>query len=706
MVVMKIQQLKSFFLISILVLWQAFVFAQHTPNCGQAQVMDKWFQQHPEAKGKLIQSYTELNAHGGEATSTRSGKMYTIPVVFHVLHLGGPENISEAQIQSQVDILNRDYQKRNADTTDVVAAFKNNIANVGFEFKLAKIDPDGKCTNGIVRHYTSKTNWDAYFIPDFTFSWPTDRYLNIYVTKTINVAPAYTFLPGTGIPDYADAIVCIHNVCGSIGTSNVSNSRAVTHEVAHWFGIPHIWGVSNLPGVACGDDFVDDTPITKGFTICNTAGSNVCNPAIFENVQNYMDYAPCKIMFTNGQAARMRQIIESGINNRNRLVSAVNLKATGVLEESPCITRANFFSKNDIACQGSMVNFVSLSKFGGQQGNLSWKFEGGSPSTASDSLVTVTYTDTGTFNISLIASGVNGTDTLVGKIRIVDGAKGQKLPYIVDFEEDILSSKVSSYNQQEDFVAWQHNKQVGANGTGKSVYLNGIEQTNTYGNRDFLYTNFLDCSNTTNLKLSYYYAYAKKVQSQSDTFRIEFSLDCGATWRQISGVPSMTAMANATGGITEDVFAPSTTQWQKTNIPSAFLSQLNYKPSVQLRFLFRSDYNVDGSNNLYLDEINLTGDINTSNSDLRFEHLLSIIPNPTSGATRLELLADQATPTAVNLFDLTGRWLSKILPSEVTNEKAIFNLNEDQSIRPGMYLVKVDIAGYATLVEKLIILQH
>jgi hypothetical protein len=215
----------------------------------------------------------------------------------------------------------------------------------------------------------------------------------------------------------------------------------------------------------------------------------------------------------------------------------------------------------------------------------------------------------------------------------------------------------------------------------------------------------LDCSNTTNLKLSYYYAYAKKYQSQADSFRIEYSLDCGVTWRQILGVPSMTAMANASGGVTEDLFVPTATQWQKTNIPSAFLSQLNNKPSVQLRFLFRSDYNVDGSNNLYLDEINLTGDINTSSSDLTAPPLVTIIPNPANGASRLELDGVETTTATVNLYDLAGRWLTKIRPSEEIVGKSSYILNEDLSLQSGLYLVKVDIAGHPTFVEKLMIMR-
>lgn len=116
-------------------------------------------------------------------------------MVFHILHLGGPENISDEQIYDQVRILNRDYQKLNADTAQVVSAFKDKIANVGFKFVLAGIDPEGNCTNGITRHFTSKTFWNADSLQDFTYTWPPEKYLNFYIVKSINIAPAYTFYP-------------------------------------------------------------------------------------------------------------------------------------------------------------------------------------------------------------------------------------------------------------------------------------------------------------------------------------------------------------------------------------------------------------------------------------------------------------------------------------------------------------------------------
>src|SRR5690606_23662564 len=122
---------------------------------------------------------------------------FTIPVVFHILHTGGTENISDDQVKDAVRILTEDFNKLNPDTSDVVAAFKNKIGNPEVTFVLATKDPQGNCTNGIVRHWDALTDWKSNF-SSYKYSWPRDRYLNIYVVKSIGGGAAgYTYLPGS-----------------------------------------------------------------------------------------------------------------------------------------------------------------------------------------------------------------------------------------------------------------------------------------------------------------------------------------------------------------------------------------------------------------------------------------------------------------------------------------------------------------------------
>jgi PKD repeat protein len=680
-------------------------YSQNPEPCGQALVTNAWFEKHPESKAAYDAIQAQKAALENKAKRVSSAPAYTIPLVFHIIHLGGIENISDAQVIDQVAILNRDYQKQNADTAVIVPAYTNNIANVGFAFKLATIDPDGNCTNGIVRHYNTKTNWDANNLNDFIFSWPTDRYLNIYVVKTMNInATAYAFLPGIGIPANADVIVAMHNMVGSMGTASVANSRVLTHEVAHWFDIQHIWGSSNSPGVACGDDLVNDTPITKGFSSCNTAGSNVCDPNIHENVQNYMDYSPCKIMFTNGQASRMYATIASNINNRGNVPDPANLVATGVIGSSPCTTLADFYSTKNTTCAGNTFTFTSLSQFGSTPGTLQWTFAGGTPSSSSGPVQVVSYASPGIYPVSLTATGANGTDTETKNayVTVINGSGGIAVPLSYDFEAGTLPANLTVTNEQADTIFWKQHPTLGANSTGKCIYLHNFPDSTNYGNRDYFETPYFDFTNTSGISLSYYYAYAKRYTTQADSFKVQYSFDCGGSWVNIVGIPNMNTMAANTGGTLTTAFVPTPAQWKQVTIPSALLNALANKPSVKFRYAFKSDYYVNGSNNIYIDQINITGNIATSVSEFEKGLQLLVYPNPTNASTALELRSPSNSQMELQLCDVTGR----IVKQEHFNlqEGAPFSyvVNKEEILAPGIYFINLSIEGQK-ITKKLVV---
>ena len=241
-------------------------------NCGTTQATQKLYEQHPELVAAQAAYDAEIaqliaNAKSEQRSSTT---VYTIPIVFHIIHQNGTENISDAQIFDQVAILNRDYRKLNADTATVVDAMKPLIADSYVEFRLAQLDPDGNCTNGIDRIYSHKTNSaDDYSKLN---GWPRDKYLNVWVVKTIGSVgvAGYAYYPtavsGPLFP--VDGVLILYDYIGSISPSMVSHSRALTHEIGHYLNLQHTWGNTNDPGVACGDDQVTDTPPTKGHTAC------------------------------------------------------------------------------------------------------------------------------------------------------------------------------------------------------------------------------------------------------------------------------------------------------------------------------------------------------------------------------------------------------------------------------------------------------
>ncbi len=271
--------MKHFFLLSMTLLLANVIptnsFAQQLKHCATNEVLEQYYQAHPELYQSFVNNENHYNTLLQTARiNTVDTAVYIIPVVFHVLHENGSENISKAQILDGLAILNRDCRKRNADTINVIAPFRHLISDLRVEFRLAQLDPQGNCTDGIDRIYTSKTNYgnDSAKVN----SWPRDKYLNIWTVKQLEHTDwaAYAYYPSaaTGSLSTRDGILTLHNYVGSIGTSSPISSRTLTHEVGHWLDLGHPWNrtinISINVGLACGDDGVSDTPITKGHTIC------------------------------------------------------------------------------------------------------------------------------------------------------------------------------------------------------------------------------------------------------------------------------------------------------------------------------------------------------------------------------------------------------------------------------------------------------
>jgi PKD repeat protein len=244
-------------------------------NCGTTEATRKLFLAHPELAASVDDHNTVLSEMIRNKTPEQRGSttVYIIPIVFHIIHQNGAENISDAQIIDEVNILNRDFRYLNfSDTAAIVAPFKPIAADCYIEFRLAQIDPNGNCTNGIDRIYSHKTN--SADDDSKLNQWPRNKYLNVWVVKTIGSVgvAGYAYYPAaTAGPLFPyDGVLILSDYIGSIGTGSAFTSRALTHEIGHYLNLQHPWGNNNDPGVACGDDLVSDTPPTKGHTSCNS----------------------------------------------------------------------------------------------------------------------------------------------------------------------------------------------------------------------------------------------------------------------------------------------------------------------------------------------------------------------------------------------------------------------------------------------------
>lgn len=249
-----------------------------------------------------------------------------IPVVIHVLFNGSEQNISEAQIQTQLDILNNDFRRKNADSTNTPQHFRAFAADCNFKFTLAKVNPQGFPTTGIIRKPTNVTGFSMDDDIKFSSSggdeaWDSDKYLNIWVGPMSAGIVGYASAPGSD--KNRDGVVIRYNAFGSIGAAKppYNKGRTAVHEIGHWLGLIHIWG-----DLLCGDDLVDDTPTQQSYTRgCPTGNIIVsCGNAPNGNMyMNYMDLTEdaCTNLFTKGQKVRMRALFNDG-GPRHALLSS------------------------------------------------------------------------------------------------------------------------------------------------------------------------------------------------------------------------------------------------------------------------------------------------------------------------------------------------------------------------------------------------
>jgi hypothetical protein len=251
----------------------SFIRAQE--RCGTVPLMQhlaekKGIKQNTEQFEEWLQTKIQQRKQRLQAQRTHEGP-YQIPVVIHVIHNDEPYgtgvNISDERIDTQLEVLNNDFRRLNADAIDTPAEFIPVAGSMDIEFILAKQDPDGQPTDGIIRKVGSKTVWSPFDEELHAVSyWPSEDYLNIWVTNIGSGFVGYAQFPFSDLPgldgeadDVAetDGVVIDYTVFG-VGSEDPDYNlgRTTTHEVGHFLGLRHIWGDDS----GCATDYVADTP--------------------------------------------------------------------------------------------------------------------------------------------------------------------------------------------------------------------------------------------------------------------------------------------------------------------------------------------------------------------------------------------------------------------------------------------------------------
>lgn len=679
-------------LLTLLILMGIQVQAQQLKYCGHTELYNKLIEEQPEVleyEQHMTELANEYIAHKRSLPEAErnSGLLLTIPVVFHVIHDYGVENISRAQIEDAVAILNEDFQKMNSDTNIVIQQFKNIIGNALIEFKLATLDPNGNCTDGIDRIY----NPIETYVGDNNSKlnqWPRDKYLNVWVVNNIaSGAAGYSQYPSSVHNNpAADGVMILHDYVGSIGTGNPGTSRALTHEVGHYLDLQHCWGSTNNPGVACGDDQVSDTPITKGWTNCNLNGSN-CTAGVIENVQNFMEYAYCARMFTEDQAWRMQSALNTFYSQRDNLWTLANLVLTGTdpgATNALCNPKADFSVKQLRICEGSTVYFKDAS-WGGQATNWSWSFPGGTPSVSSSQNPTIVYNTAGVYNVTLVVSNASGSDSIVhtNQVIVYPNIGNSYVPYSESFENITVPGNEYEVNNVTGGSGTFASTTMAAKTGSYSVYKNNY--SGSFTGIDELYMPPFNLSNVSNVQCTFWMAHAAKVTTASDALKFWASSNCGQTWTlrlQKSG----TSLRTTSSIINGTPFIPNASQWRMETVNLA-TGVASGQPNARFKF----EYTYDAGNNLYIDDINMTG---TVGIDENFAEQIDFAayPNPSDQILpKVEFNTTEKSSVYINVTDVLGRIVDDVKEHEL--EAGVHQFQFSKAVEPGMYFVNLYLNG-------------
>jgi hypothetical protein len=676
-------------------------------SCTAGEMSLQAYKEHPEllvSKQELEQFTQEYikqrHLHSGRAIDTH----YVVPVVFHILHNGGDEMITDKTVKIEMLHFNEYFNKANPELPTVEPSFGPIVGDAKIEFRLARLDPKGNPTNGIDRIYTRST----YVGSNNTKMrpWPRDKYLNIWAVKGLwdnQSRSSDTSASGVlAFSQYPSSVVNVINgdiVDGiitkwqQIGSNAAFSRPTIAHEAGHWLNLSHVWGDTNNPGVACGDDGVNDTPLTKGHqNTCPSKTAKACTPNILENVQNIMNYAECHVMFTEGQVDRMHAALRSPVSGRSNLWTDSNLMATGVFDTmQPIVSKpiADFTINTHDVCVGNDVVLQNAS-YNADVTSLNWVLpaDASTNNNLSDAVIKVNFFTPGWKTVTLEATNANGTGTATKTLIYVSDLTATPsivAPFVETFENASSAAMWHPINADNNNTLFSHYTRGG-------YFSNGSYKLNNYdlhydGDLDDLVSPSFDLSNLsgTDLNLSFKYSYV--VFSQDDykdsigTLAVFGSIDCGNTWSRLYYKQGYGLYQ----GIVPAPYNASPLQEYWSNVSIAIP---NSYQNANPKFLIQVRGKKDG-NNFYIDNINVgraaepngVRDIATSSIDA-----MSVVPNPATETTKLLVNLTEPIEANVRIVDMLGHVVSEAYHGSLSQGVHELPLNLG-TISSGLYSV-------------------
>jgi Pregnancy-associated plasma protein-A/Secretion system C-terminal sorting domain/Fibronectin type III domain len=641
---------KLFFVFAAII---AVLGAQAQRNCGSMEVLERLKTEDPSYVAKM----GEIEEHTAEFIRNHQGSteaVITIPVVIHVLYNTSVQNITDAQILSQMDVLNEDFRLLNADHVNTPSVFAGLKADCEINFVLAKRDPNGNATTGIIRKSTTVTSWSSNDYVKYSSrggddAWPAGSYLNIWVCNLGGGLLGYAQFPGGATA--TDGVVIGYNYFGRTGTLSApfNKGRTATHEVGHWLNLRHIWGDAN-----CGNDLVDDTPTQQTSNYgCPSHPKITCSNVNGDMFMNYMDYTDdaCMFMFSAKQKLRMQAVLAAG---GSRATLATSLGGTAPTGGTTC----------------SVPNGLTSSNVANTTATLNWNSTGATSYNVQYKLATATtWTTTSTTATSLALTGLTAGTSYNFQVQSVCSG-GTTSAYSATVTFSTLAASGCGVDAYES-----NNTAATANTVSVSATVAGTRNGLICPAGDIDWFKFNNLSTAKNIKVTLtnlpadYDIYLYR--STSTTKVLKSSVNTGTTSESI-------AYNNGTVG---------TYMVKVQGYNNATNASGQYTLTIQIgSTTFRM--NQDGT------QQSISGSTEESLSNV------NIYPNPANSMVNLEFNANQSGQAQIRFIDQMGR-VAQTYYQTTTAGNNLMNLDIN-SVPAGVYFVQM-ISNEQTITKRLVI---
>jgi hypothetical protein len=713
------------------------VLAQAPPQrtCGTLEHHEYLKQTRPNYQQDLIQYNQMIDQYlADQAVSKTAVVTVTIPVVVHVVYQNATENISNAQAISQVQVLNDDFAKLNADAIKVTQpTFSTVAAGAQIRFCLAQRDPLGNATTGVVHYSTTVSTFGTNdnvknSATGGATAWDVTKYVNIWVCDLGSSLLGYGEFP-TGSLSNTWGLVLNYRYTGSGGSaqSPFNLGRTGTHEFGHCFNLFHIWGDDG--GACSGSDQCADTPNQAsehyGPFAQGSIQTDACSPSSPGTMwMNYMDYTDdnSMYMFTAGQVARMEAVVNTA--PWNILASSNGCTPVTALDASISSIIAPVNGSSN--CNNSVTPKITLNNAGSTTitsatilyrmdalatQTLNWT---GSLASATSTVLTLNnYTglSNAAHTFSATVTNPNGSadansanNSLTSTFTVISAPAGAALPFVERFDGVTFPPTgwvQINTNTLDAAYKWTRF----ANTTGIPVVPtttacakmdNFAGTIDIVGQKDALRTPAISLSGAnSSVRVVFDRSHRRYSNTDIDSLNIYISTDCGGTWTRLY-TKGGTQLATVTGTLTTAFTPTSNAQWARDSVSlSAYVGQ----PSVYLKFESRSGW----GNNLYLDNINVSNLTATGIETLEQSlPVLDIFPNPNAGIFSVNISnVNKDANVTISVLNAMGQVMSSPLNFKGSaNGAHSVNLSH---LSNGVYFITIQTDSDKLVTKKIVI---